>query len=586
MNPYTFKRIIVYLTALSLLVTLSACSKSGNDGESTSLGEALGIKALEQTTTDSLFIREYISKEPEFKEHSELMYLFYGDRDYKLAWFRDNDLIPEAQKFLTTIDNSKKEGLEPKKYKIVDLEGMIKKYNDMDGSDSARLDLQEQIDVGLTATYFNYASDFYRGRVNPTQVGSIDWDVKRNKIKLHKALQTILRERESTYPYYEFEALHKGYTDLRDVLQKYRALRDKGGWPKIELGKRKVLQKGDTAAAVVQLRKRLNPGQPLNEKDPNMRLFDDAVEKQVKKFQMLHGLDQDGKVGGNTLRMMNVSVDDRIQQIMMNMERWRWIPKRLVPKSLDQKFIWVNIPEYKLYIYEDPNNDPEAERSYKKVYEMRVIVGKELNSTPIFSDKMEYVVLAPYWNVPNSIVEAEIKPAMLRNPGYLARNNMEVVTKERNPKQIDPYSIDWASVTEKNFPYMVRQRPGGKNSLGDVKFLFPNQYNVYLHDTPADALFSQTERGFSHGCVRLEKPIDLAKYVLQDMPEWTDQRIRDTIDGGEETWITLPKKLQVYLVYFTSWVDADGNVHFRDDIYGHDKKLAQEFFGNTEKESA
>jgi L,D-transpeptidase YcbB len=232
-----------------------------------------------------------------------------------------------------------------------------------------------------------------------------------------------------------------------------------------------------------------------------------------------------------------------------------------------------------MYVYEDPDNDPEADRKYKEVLSMRVIVGKTMHSTPIFSDKLEYVVIAPYWNVPNSIVENEIKPAILRNPGYLAKNNMEVVTKEKNPKQVDPYSIDWGSVTEKNFPYMVRQRPGGKNSLGDIKFLFPNEYNVYLHDTPADALFSQNQRDFSHGCVRLEQPIELGKYMLKDMPEWNENRIRETIRNGEETWVTLPKRVQVYIVYFTSWADENGNVHFRQDLYGHDKKLQQEYFG-------
>lgn len=579
MNPYPYKSKIIYLFASLLLLAFSACNKSDGNGKTNNVGELLGIKALPQATTDSLYIKEYISKVPQFKEHADLMYLFYGDRNYTLGWFRDNELVPEAKKFLATLDNATKEGLDPKKYKLVDFNTLFKKYEELGRQDSARLKLQQQIDVGLTASYFNYASDFYRGRVNPGDVGSIDWNVKKNKIKLHKALETILQERESTYPYYEFEALHKGYIDLRETLHKYRALQEKGGWVKVDIGKAKTLQKGDTAAAVVQLRKRLNPEAPINVNDPKMRLFDDALLAQVKDFQRLHGLDQDGKVGGNTLRMMNVPVDDRIQQIMMNMERWRWIPKRLVPKSLDQKYIWVNIPEYKLYIYEDPENDPEAERAYKKTFEMKVIVGKELNSTPIFSDKMEFIVLAPYWNVPNSIVEKEIKPSMLRNPAYLESQDMEIVTKEKEPQPISSYSIDWGSVTEKNFPYMVRQRPGPKNSLGSLKFLFPNSYNVYLHDTPADALFNQTQRGFSHGCVRLEKPVELAQYLLKDMPEWDEQHIRETIATGEEEWVTLPKKVQVYLVYFTSWVDENGDVHFRDDIYGHDKKLAKEFLG-------
>ncbi|MEJ8756674.1 L,D-transpeptidase family protein [Pontibacter sp. H259] len=579
MNPYQHKTYFLYLPLLILMAVFTGCSKSDTNGNDKKIGDLLGRKELPQASTDSLFIKSYISKQPEFKEHADLMYLFYGERDYKLAWFRKNELVPEAQKFLNTVQNATKEGLDPKKYQLVDFKTLFKRYEDMGRQDSARLALQEEIDVALTASYFNYASDFYRGRVNPGKVGSIDWNVKKNKIKLHRALQTILQERESTYPYYEFEALHKGYVDLRNTLQKYRELQDKGGWVKVDLGKAKTLQKGDTSAAVIKLRQRLNPGMALNVNDPNMRKFDEKLEQQVKNFQRLHGLDQDGKVGGNTLRTLNISIDDRINQIMMNMERWRWIPKRLVPKELDQKYIWVNIPEYKLYIYEDPNNDPEAERAYQKTMEMKVIVGKELNSTPIFSEKLEFVVMAPYWNVPNSIVEKEVKPAMLSNFGYLDRNDMEIVTKEKDPKPISPSSIDWASVTEKNFPYMVRQRPGPKNSLGAVKFLFPNEYNVYLHDTPADALFNQTERGFSHGCVRLEKPVELAKYLLQDMPEWDEQSIRETISSGEETWVTLPKKVQVYLVYFTSWVDEDGNVHFREDIYGHDKKLAKEYFG-------
>ncbi|WP_299821801.1 L,D-transpeptidase family protein [uncultured Pontibacter sp.] len=578
MYPCKIKQNLLVLLIAVLAFSFTACNNS--EGESGSKGGGLfSKKELPQATADSLYVASYLENQPTFKKHEDLMYLFYGERDYKLAWFRDNELVPEAEKFLTVIDQASTEGLQPKNYKLVDFDALFKAYEAKDGQDSTRLELQRKIDLGLTASYFNYASDFYRGRIDPQSVNNVKWDVKKNKIKLHKALQTILKERDSTYPYYEFEALHAGYANLRSALAKYRELEAKGGWAKIDLGNKKSLAKGDTAAAVLALRKRLNPEQPLNEADKNMRLFDANLENQVKKFQMLHGLAEDGKVGGNTLKQLNVPVEDRIEQIMINMERWRWIPKRMVPKSLDQKYIWVNIPEYKMYIYEDPENDPEAERKYKQVMDMRVIVGKTMHSTPIFSDKLEYVVLAPYWNVPNSIVEREIKPSILRNSGYLASQNMEVVTKEKNPKQIDPSSIDWASVTEKNFPYMVRQRPGPKNSLGSLKFLFPNEYNVYLHDTPADALFSQNQRSFSHGCVRLEKPVELAKYLLAGMPEWNENRIRETINGGEEEWITLPKRVQVYIVYFTSWADENGNVHFREDIYGHDKKLEQEYFG-------
>ncbi|MCC9137377.1 murein L,D-transpeptidase [Pontibacter silvestris] len=557
-----------------------SCNQSSDTTTATnSVSGLFGKDELPQAKTDSLEVLQYISKNPDLGEYEELMFKFYGDRDYRLAWFHDNELVPQTEKLLSTIDHASKEGLNPKNYRLADYDSMFKRYEEMDEQDSTRLDLQKQIDLALTATYFNYASDFYRGRVSPQAEDNLHWDVRRNKIKLHKALQTILKERDSTYPYYEFEALHDGYVKLRDALAKYQALQEKGGWPKVELGSNKMLQKGDSAQAVLTIRKRLDPEQDLNAEDKKLYYFDDNLQQQVKKFQRLHGLEQDGVVGGNTLTTMNVPLEDRINQIMINMERWRWIPKRMVPKKLDQKYIWVNIPEYKLYIYEDPDNDPEAERKYKKVMDMRVIVGKTMHSTPIFSDKVQYVVMAPYWNMPGSIVENEAKPAIMRDPNWLVRNNMEIVTRDKANNPVSPSSIDWSGVTANNFPYLLRQKPGPKNSLGMIKFLFPNEYSVYLHDTPADALFNQRERDFSHGCVRLEKPVELAKYLLKDMPEWDENKIRTTMQGGKEEWVTLPKNVQVYIVYFTTWVDEDGNLNFREDLYGHDKKLEQEYFG-------
>ncbi len=579
MSPYTSKYVVAPMLALVGLFMAASCnqSSSGEEGSSITKGLFEG-KKLPQATTDSLFVKKFVQQKPEFKKQEELMFMFYSDRDYKLAWFRDNELVPETEKFLTAIDNSSKEGLDPKNYKLVDIGKLLEEYKKAEPSDSSRLELQQRIDVALTASYFNYASDFYRGRVNPEE-DNVTWDVKKNKIKLHKALQTILKERESTYPYYEFEALHAGYSRLRDKLQEYRGLQQKGGWPKIDLGDRKMLKEGDSAVAVLNLRKRLNTGQTINSNDPKMKVYDANLAKQVKHFQMLNGMAEDGVVGGNTLAKLNIPVEERIRQIMINMERWRWIPKRMVPKSLEQKYIWVNIPEFKMYIFEDPNGDPDAERQYKKVMDMRVVVGKTMHSTPIFSDKLEYVVLAPYWNVPNTIVAAEIKPKMLANPGWLSSQNMEIVTRDKSRSPVSPSAIDWSSVTESNFKYLVRQKPGPKNSLGTIKFLFPNEYAVYLHDTPADALFNQNSRDFSHGCVRLQYPVELAKYLLKGQDDWNESKIRSTMNGGEETWVTLPNKVQVYLVYFTSWVDEEGQIHFRDDIYGHDKDLAQEYFG-------
>ncbi len=258
-------------------------------------------------------------------------------------------------------------------------------------------------------------------------------------------------------------------------------------------------------------------------------------------------------------------VSQRIDQILMNMERWRWIPKKF-----EADYLLVNIPEYKLHVVEDG----------KEAFNMNVIVGKELHETPIFSDKVEYVVLAPYWNVPFSIIENELRPKLVANAqGTLDRLDMEVVKgwgDKATP--VDPNSIDWANVSEKTWKYTLRRRPGPKNDLGDVKFIFPNSKSIYLHDTPHDELFSQTKRGFSHGCVRVAEPLKLAEYLLRNKPGWDATNIEQTIATREEKYVTLPEKLPVYLVYFTSWVDDAGKVHFRDDIYGHDKSLAKEYF--------
>jgi murein L,D-transpeptidase YcbB/YkuD len=230
----------------------------------------------------------------------------------------------------------------------------------------------------------------------------------------------------------------------------------------------------------------------------------------------------------------------------------------------------VNIPEYRLYVFE---------KGQQKL-SMNVIVGKTMNSTPIFSDKMEFVVLSPYWNVPVSILQKEIAPHVANNPGYLDKLDMEVVTEKGT--QVSPSSINWSSINEDNFHYIVRRRPGPKNDLGDVKFVFPNNNNIYLHDTPHDELFSQSKRNFSHGCIRVEKPIDLAEYLLRNVPGYDRSTILNTISIRKEKTVRLKQPLPVYLVYFTSWVDDKGNIHFYDDIYGHDKVLAKKYFSSVQ----
>ena len=231
-------------------------------------------------------------------------------------------------------------------------------------------------------------------------------------------------------------------------------------------------------------------------------------------------------------------VQERIQQIEINLERWRWLPN-----SLGDSYVWVNVPEFRMELIEEG----------RKAIDMAVVVGKQQSQTPVFSDVMEYVELNPEWNIPTSIAEEEILPKLASDPSYLERHNMEFVGEGANQR--------------------IRQRHGPDNPLGQVKFMFPNEHDVYLHDSPADHLFSRKERDFSHGCVRLERPVQLAEYLLRDKPEWGGTKVREAIVSGEQRTVKLPQKLPVHILYFTAWVE-DNVVHFRKDVYGHDQKLA------------
>jgi L,D-transpeptidase YcbB len=514
--------------------------------------------------TDSVFVERYVAHEPEFKEHRNIIMKFYRDRNFRLGWFKKDDLIPQANTFIDVVNKAYREGLNPNDYKIKDFKQMFTRFEQTDKDDSARYLLKQEIDVALTASYMNYASDFYRGIVNYKKLDNIEWSVRKNKIKLNKALETILRERDSRYPYYQFEPLHEEYNQLRTALQQYRDIRKAGGWPKIE-GVTK-LKLGDSSTVVPLLRKRLLPQNRWNVTGPNQFIYDQELSDAVRDFQARHGMKPDGALGPNTLKYMNVSIDERIDQIIINMERWRWVPK---PKKFEEKHIFVNIPEYMLY----------ARDKGQKVLEMRVIVGKTMNSTPVFSDKLEYIVFSPYWNVPTKIVVDEFKPKLINDPGWLERMDMELLNGfGKNAQPLSPYSVDWASIDEKNFKYRIRQRPGPDNPLGDIKFIFPNEHEVYLHHTASETLFNQTQRGFSHGCVRVEKPVELASFLLSDKPDWDETRIIEAMHAGEEKYENLKTKVPVYIVYFTAWVDDQGKVHFRDDIYGHDKELEREYF--------
>ncbi len=338
---------------------------------------------------------------------------------------------------------------------------------------------------------------------------------------------------------YSQESKDEQYRLLKSSVENYQKIKARNEWPEITLQSKTVLKLNDKSDVLPAIKKRLKLLGDLRRFRAD-NVFTLGLEEAVKQFQLRHGLEDDGSIGPAFMKSLNMPLEKRIEQMMANMDR-------IMADTVEMKGtrIIANIPEYKLYVMEDN----------REVLTMDIVVGKTSNPTVVFSDTLESIVFSPYWNVPASIVKNEILPAMNRNSNYLQKNDMEITGKvDGLPK--------------------IRQKPGPQNSLGSVKFLFPNKYDIYFHDTPAKSLFDKRKRAFSHGCIRLSQPYELAQFLLKDQPEWPETEIIRAMDSGSEKWVKLDKKIPVSIIYYTVWVDRSGLLNFRDDIYGHDLQQA------------
>jgi len=358
-------------------------------------------------------------------------------------------------------------------------------------------------------------------------------------------------------------ALPVDQAGMENAIAHYRQLAANGGWQPIPKGP--ALKPGAEDERVPLLRQRLAATGELDPASNNgSQVLDAEVEAALHRFQELHGLEEDAILGPEALAALNISAEQRAQELEQNLERWRG----LMGKLGSGKAIVVNIPDFSLLALQDGQT----------ALQQRVIVGKEYQATPSFSEMMEYVVFNPSWYVPSSITTKELLPKLKKNPGYLEQNNMELLLKG---KAVPASSISWGKVGKHNFPYTVRQKPGKDNSLGRVKFVFPNKEAVYLHDTPNHNLFDERERAFSHGCIRVENPPELAAFVLG----WGAGEVQAAIDAGAEKKVNLPSHIPVHIVYQTAWVEPDGTIRFREDIYGRNSGLIQAKKDKSDKKS-
>jgi murein L,D-transpeptidase YcbB/YkuD len=472
----------------------------------------------------------------------------YKDQNYQLTWIDGDRPSGRYRELAKALDAAGEHGL-PRELYAAPIE---------DPSESRIKISPEQapeLDTKITASFLRYFAHLSGGRLDPRELQSM-WTLKPEKPDLAAALSQAVKNNDLGAAMERLQPRQPEYRELQKALVRYRAIAAKGGWPSVPAGTR--LKLNQQSAAVPALRRRLaieGDLDPSHENDESP-VFDGSVVEAVKRFEERHRIEPDGIVDAATVRALNVPVEQRIRTIELNLERWRWLPD-----PMPARYFVVNVPDFRL----------EAIEGGKPALGMRVVVGAPDNETPIFADQMTHVVFSPYWNVPPGIAKDETIPRAERDPGFLARNNMEVVGA--SGAVVDPDSVDWSNASG----LRIRQRPGSGNALGGVKFIFPNNFDVYLHDTNATTLFDRLERGLSHGCVRVEEPLKLAQYVLRDQPEWTPEAIDAAMKSGQEKHVKLKEQIPVYIVYKTAWVH-DGGVRFLKDLYGHDADQAAKLF--------
>ncbi|MER0440214.1 L,D-transpeptidase family protein [Emticicia sp. W12TSBA100-4] len=480
---------------------------------------------------------------------------FYSRRNFQFAWLNKNGLSHAAPDFYSQLQNYSNDFADSTLNNHV-LDSLLADAQDNEKEFLKHKDRMHNLELLLTTTFFKFAHRAYGGTTKDPI--DLEWFIPRKKKNYQTLLDSLVSSKQANRIQ---EPVNQYYIALKEKLRQYREIQKKGGFPKIITSK-KVLALSDKDSAILSLKNYFLITGDWKEKDTTM-LFTDSLASAVKRFQKRMGLTENGKVSTATLAALNVPIEARIRQMMINIERLRW-----APVELENDYLMVNIPEFRLHVFENK----------KLAWDMNVVVGKEASKTSIFRGDLSMVILNPYWNIPTSIIRNEIMPKLQRGTSYLSRNNMEVLSGN---KVIDPSSVNWSKYVNSIPPYNFRQKPGNKNSLGKMKFLFPNSYSIYLHDTPSKGLFNESARAFSHGCIRLSEPRKLALYLLRNNTNWNSEKVDEVLKTDKENIIKVKPTIPVYIVYFTTWVSSSGQLNFRKDIYALDEKLSEEIFGQS-----
>lgn len=488
---------------------------------------------------------------------------FYTLREFNAAWSSGGKLLEIAYEMRYEIHQAKFDGLQPEDYHLEAINELFSRLeNDQKLGNQPDSILLAGADVLLSDAFMMLASHLSMGKVDPEALKTV-WNIQRNMpelefdVRLQEALQDggLRKTIESFYPSFSiYKKMRDGLRHMFDYEAKF--LQSKSGkWKSIKADK--SIKVGESHSSLPEIRKRLHFWGFLDDFESEEKVYDELTETGIKQLQVRHGMEPDGVIGQGTLHALNQSPSDLIAQASVNLERLRWLPDDIK----DRELILVNTANFQLdYI-----------QSRDTLLTSRVIVGKTYHSTPQFSAEMSYIVFSPTWTVPVSITRGEIIPAAKKDLEYFRKKNMKLLTS--TGREVDPSSIDWSKVNPREFPYTVRQEPGEQNSLGLVKFMFPNKYSVYIHDTPSRSLFVREDRALSHGCIRIQKPFELAKVLLSYDSQWTDDQIRTAMKQDRERTVMLNRKIPVVILYLTYWSDSKGKLFYRRDIYSRDYEI-------------
>jgi L,D-transpeptidase YcbB len=545
-NPKNKKRVLVFsLAGLTLLVALAAIFVLG--------GKSYPRELFIDTVASPLATRVQKIKIDAPYYTSKIRYKtvkFYKNTAGKTKWLEYKKPNANYNAFVKAVAESAQYGLNPDHY---DIEEIDNKINELYDNKERTPEDVAQLDIRITSAFFLFTTHLIEGRIRQAGYGDFVWKKnlpKENDIKL-------LEENASGNLYEIIDELHpphEQYEKLRKALLQYRNFESSQNLIQPVSVSKKPIKPGESDERIPMIRKRLALTDLRDDDVKDSLLYDDNLEKAVKQFQSRHGLVADGVISASTLKYINQPFKEKADLIELNLERIRWLPH-----DYGEDYISVNVPEFMLRVYENR----------KKKLEMRVVLGTEFNATPIFSDTLEYIVFSPTWNVPESILVEEMIPDLRENP--LAYDPERFIFYHKG-EEIHPEDVDWEDEDLKPEEFKIVERPGEVNSLGLVKFMMPNNYSIYLHDSPAERLFKRKKRAFSHGCIRLEKPVEFAKYLLRDNPKWDDDKIGEAMASEDPVTVHLKKKYHVEIEYRTVWVDENGLLNFRDDLYGHDKR--------------